>query len=185
MKEKGIPDIGHWSDRHPGWWEKYIHKDNILRVPVPSFTFSARSLLDNHVFTVTRTYMTTDTEVKISISDMQREIGTKNFKHRRFIENNPNIWAAPFTHYFYFAVPAEIEDKATKVLNERYPYAGLLVFTDGDIDIYNPTNITMVKRSKRFKRKPVDMKELLELGYQSTNTAIKYARWLINGVNNS
>lgn len=131
------------------------------------------------VFTVTRTYMTTDTEVKVSISDMQREARTKYYKHRRFIENNPERWAQPFTHYFYFAVPIDLQDKALDVIKGRYPYAGLLVFTDGEIDIYKPLNIKMVKRSSRFKRDAVGLKELMELGYQATNTALRYGNRLM------
>lgn len=52
MEEKGISDIGHWSLTTPNWWEKNIYPRNILRLPVPSFTFSARSLEDNKVFDV-------------------------------------------------------------------------------------------------------------------------------------
>jgi hypothetical protein len=131
---------------------------------------------DADVFTITRTYMTTDTEVKTSIADMRREIKTKRFKHQRFKDNKSLYGLRPTSHYFYFAVPIDLQTQSLSVINERYPYAGLLVFTDGEIDVYNPHNITMVKRSQRFKHGILDVKELLELGYQSTNTAIRYIK---------
>ena len=51
VTEKGIKNIGHWSITYRGWWEKNIYTENVLRVPVPSFTFSEQSLTANGVLT--------------------------------------------------------------------------------------------------------------------------------------
>jgi hypothetical protein len=134
---------------------------------------------NSDVFTVSRTLLTTDTEIKISISDMQREIGTKRYKHENFKLNLPDFWRKPSTHYFYFAVPSDIRSKAEEIIKERYPYAGLLVYTDGDINIYSPQNIVMVKHSYRFQHGKVDVKELLEIGFQTTSTTLRYAKHLL------
>jgi hypothetical protein len=135
---------------------------------------------NSDVFTVSRTLFTTDTEVKVSISDMQREIDTKRYKHENFKNNIPDVWRKPSTHYFYFAVPLEMQDKALSIINERYSYAGLLVFIDGEIDVYNPHNIIMVKHSYRFNHGKVDIKELLQIGYQTTNTTLRFAQKILN-----
>lgn len=126
------------------------------------------------VFTISRSLMTTETEVKISITDMQREVCTKYSKHRNFRENRQEWWKSPTTHYFYFATPEQLQEKAMLVISERYPYAGLLVYSHGGIDLYNPQNITLVKKSKRFNRTKVSLKELMEIASISTNTAMKY-----------
>lgn len=127
------------------------------------------------VLTISRAYKITETEVKVSINDMSCELRTKYYKHRRYLENNPETWASPMTHYFYFAVPIDLQDKALKIIGERYPYAGLLIYKDGQLDIYKPQNIEMVKKSKRFRRASPNIKELMEIGYISTNTILRYA----------
>jgi len=127
---------------------------------------------DADVLSITRAYMLTETEVKVSIADMQREIKTKRYKHSRMFGEYASLY--PMAHYFYFAVPEEIQEKALVVINERYPYAGLLVYVDGEIDVYSPRNIKNVRLAKRLKRKPLGQKELFEIAYGVSNTAMRY-----------
>ncbi len=125
------------------------------------------------VLSVTRSFMLTESEIKISIADMQREIKSKHYKHLRMNGFIPSLY--PEAHYFYFVVPVELQEKALAVCDEHYPNVGLLVFHTGLLDIYNPKNITCLRNSKRFKRKKVEAKELLEIAYGVSNTAIRYA----------
>jgi len=124
------------------------------------------------VLTITRSRMLTETEVKTNIADMQREINTKRYKHLRMSRQLPSLY--PRAHYFYFAVPKDLVEKALRVINERYPYAGLLQFTDGTFSVYEPQNITVIKSAKRFNRPKVEMKEFQEIAYGISNTALRY-----------
>ena len=132
---------------------------------------------DADVLTVNRSYMLTESEVKVSIADMQREVVTKRYKHLRMNGGIPSLY--PEAHYFYFVVPEELQDKALKICEERYPYAGLLIFGDEKLDIYKPKNITCIRNSQRFSREKVGVKELLQIGYGTSNTATRYInKWL-------
>lgn len=62
-----------------------------------------------------------ETEIKISIADLKRDI--KKRKHRFYADGKG--WHG--AQRFYFAVPLEISDKAKEVVEEMYPYAGLIV----------------------------------------------------------
>lgn len=133
---------------------------------------------DADVLSVTRAGMITETEVKVSISDMQREIKTKRYKHSRMMGKFASLY--PMAHYFYFAVPKELEESATRVIDERYPYAGLLLYSTGNISVYSSGNIQMVKSAKRLKRKPLGQKELFEIAYGVSNTALRYIEAVTN-----
>jgi hypothetical protein len=130
------------------------------------------------VLTVNRSFMLTESEVKLSIQDMQREITTKRYKHLRMNGGIPSLY--PEAHYFYFVLPEELCEKGLAVCDERYPYAGLLAFQDGDIDIYAPRNIRPIRLSRRFQRRKVEGKELLEIGYGISNTVTRYINKYLN-----
>jgi len=130
------------------------------------------------VLTVTRAFMVTETEVKITMSDMRGEIKSKRAKHWYMRKGEASNYTK--AHYFYFAVPEELEKKALAAIEELYPYAGLLLFKDGEINIYYPANIRMVRRAKRFIRGKMSQKELMEIASISTNTALRYARRVID-----
>ena len=77
-------------------------------------------------------------EVKISAADMKQErLKSKHSNIRKALklslleEQKPSYWADPFIwdwlpNYFYFAIPKTLETKATKILDEFFPYAGLI-----------------------------------------------------------
>ncbi|GAJ17864.1 unnamed protein product, partial [marine sediment metagenome] len=67
-----------------------------------------------------------ETEVKVSTSDMKKEL--QKMKHRfaqkgLWGQDTYHLWA----NYFYFAVPESIKDRALAIINNYFPYAGLLV----------------------------------------------------------
>ncbi|MDO8635865.1 MAG: hypothetical protein Q7R34_06405, partial [Dehalococcoidia bacterium] len=59
--------------------------------------------------------MVIETEVKVSIGDLKRDI--EKTKHRSFLKGSSR-----FCHYFYFAVPKAIAEEAKEVCNRIYPY---------------------------------------------------------------
>ena len=136
--------------------------------------FGAIECWNNDVITVSRSLMITDTEIKTSISDMQRELKTKQFKHRRFIQSSLTFGLMPKTHYFYFAVPENLLEKARIVCQERYPYAGLLVFKRESASIYSP-EMECAKRAKRFNRPKATLDEVRRIAYIASNNIIKYS----------
>lgn len=127
---------------------------------------------NSDVLTVTRSFMVTDSEIKVSIADMQREVKTKHYKHLRMNGYIPSLY--PKAHYFFFVVPEELQVKAEMVCDERYPNVGLLAYHHGDIDIYHPNNIALIRNSRRFRRAKVGDRELLEIAYGASNTAMRY-----------
>lgn len=98
---------------------------------------------DQDVLVVTKSRSLVICEVKVSISDLRAD-GSKEFHFRAAnlfgIKKEPKNYKearaqarAMWVHnirvpnQFYFAVPVEIAEKALAVIEERYPYAGLLV----------------------------------------------------------
>lgn len=132
------------------------------------------------VLTITKSLMITETEVKVSIGDMRREVKTKFCKHSRMMAfGEQHRLLMPSANYFYFAVPEELKEKALNVCQERYPYAGLLIYKNGVGDFYSPSLIvSVVKTAKRFKRPKPGMEEILRIGYAASNTAIRYGNKL-------
>lgn len=97
-----------------------------------------------------------DTEVKVSIADMKKEVSKR--KHRfaqkgLWGQDTYHLWA----NYFYFAVPESIKDKALAIIKTYFPYAGLLVVKDYQQYLkdnerpYTSPPIAEVKRPRRFK----------------------------------
>ena len=97
-----------------------------------------------------------DTEVKVSTADMKRELS--KIKHRfaqkgLWGKDNYHLWA----NYFYFAVPETIQDKALAIIQNYFPYAGLLIVKDCQQYLenhkrpYTKLPIVEVKRPQRFQ----------------------------------
>jgi len=140
---------------------------------------------DADVKTMTRAKMLTETEVKVSITDIQREVSTKHYKHRQMrLDNLPSgqYYSAIghcSVHYFYFLVPLRLKDKALEICKERYPYAGLLVL-DGEVkDLYYDRCIKSIKLAKRLKRDRATETEIIHLGRGAVNTALRYGNKIL------
>ena len=65
-------------------------------------------------------------EVKVSITDLKRDV--KKDKHLRFRNRHNGITTdrRMMTYLFYFAVPQEIANKVKPVVDELFPYAGII-----------------------------------------------------------
>jgi hypothetical protein len=91
--------------------------------------------LSEDVIVITRGRKLYIIEIKVSISDLRRDIDKSKHAAIRdrvglplFDYQKSRYGLVP--NAFYFAVPFDIEDKAEKVIEELYPYAGLLVSSD-------------------------------------------------------
>jgi len=84
--------------------------------------------------------MVIETEVKATIQDLRRDKRKPKHWHMEREVEMPKASPGPqrvfggYTrvHYFYFVVPVEIEDRALAVIEELFPYAGLLSVGSGD-----------------------------------------------------
>lgn len=119
---------------------------------------------DADVLSVTQDGMVIETEIKVSLSDLKKD-GSKS-KHlamqREFDffhgqeSNHPYIPGAPRRHYFYFAIPQELKEKAEIIIAHSYPYAGLLVVKpiDPEVDPCYYPPVYSVRKARQFKSKP-------------------------------
>ncbi len=113
-------------------------------------------------------------EVKISISDLRAE-ENKQKKHERFLaaEYYSNRFNRLLPNDFSFAVPVEISAKAKEIIEEEFPYAGLL-----EVGV-NCTNwgVMVLKKPQRLHTKRLTARNL---GYivrgQSASLACAYRR---------
>lgn len=138
------------------------------------------------ILTLSRSLMIAESEVKVSIADMRREIKTKRSKHWHMADKAVAALRAyptsinyhAMVNYFYFVVPERLKDKALTVVRELYPYAGLLVCRDNIENIYGyigqPANVYSVKPAKRLQRPKPDIREITRIAYAASNTAIRY-----------
>ncbi len=138
-----------------------------LHYPVGAMEFH-----DADVMVIARSLAMVETEVKLTIADMRSELKSKWHKHWRMAENVRYLGLHPAANYFFFAVPEALKDRALAVIDELYPYAGLLIRTDaGDIE--------RVKQSRRFSKPKPELKQLMEIGYAATQTILKYGYLLV------
>lgn len=131
---------------------------------------------DADVLAVTSAGMRIETEVKISLTDLKRDgAKTKHFAMQRelgLVQDQPSKYpfmrAATRSHYFYFAVPEKLKEKAEVIIAEKYPYAGLLVIKPIDPEVnpsYHPP-VYSAKKARQFRSKP-------KLTYDQTMDIVK------------
>lgn len=143
---------------------------------------------DSDVIAVTKDDMVIDTEVKVTIQDLKRE--KKKTKHYAMAREKdlilghesmrPYIPASTRCNYFYFAVPDGLEEKAIQVINEMFPYAGLLVvrpndFYQWDNGHYIVPPVYSVRKSLRFNRSRLTERDKNSLIKSMGTTACKMA----------
>lgn len=119
---------------------------------------------DADVISVTPAGMVIETEVKVSLSDLKREVNKSKHLAMQsefaFSEghelDHPYIRSAPRRHYFYFAVPQALKEKAKVIIAQEYPYAGLLVVKPIDPEVNTCYSIPVysVRTARQFKSKP-------------------------------
>lgn len=120
---------------------------------------------------VTKSRMLYEIEVKVSLSDLKSDI--KKRKHQ-FFTNAPEYLPV---HKFFFAVPNEIDSQALVIVEERFPYAGLLAvskfpFNSAALDF----GVRVIKSPKQLNSKPLSMKGIVFLVREQSGTVCRLAR---------
>jgi len=127
------------------------------------------------VLAVTKGGMVIETEVKVTLQDLKRD--KKKPKHSVMAapdDKHGAIWPysgvtrLPRCHYFYFAVPSEMETRALQILGQMYPYAGLLVVRPNDFyqwDNYHHivSPVSVVRKAHRFTKPKLSEDETMDI----------------------
>lgn len=100
-----------------------------------------------------------EVEIKHSISDLRADFRNKAHKHFLYKEANPDDgtgWSGSIPNFFYFLTPAELKDKALEIINDKAPYAGLLIRS---MPAYNrfaagKDNMRVVKVPQKLHKEP-------------------------------
>lgn len=134
---------------------------------------------DQDLLIVTKDRKLVICEVKVSISDLRAD-GSKEvhfrIAHMEGVKKEPKNYKealaqakAHWTHdirtpnQFYFAVPQELVDKALVVLDERYPYAGLVsVHHFPDRQMWGH-NVVIVRQAKMLHKGKCDIQTVSAL----------------------
>lgn len=105
---------------------------------------------DSDVLTVTEDGIVIETEVKVSIRDLKRD--STKLKHWG-MERDTDFTRA---HYFFFAVPEDLKEKAMAVIVEKFGYAGLLVVKPIESGVNPRYNVPVyvAKEAHQFVFKP-------------------------------
>jgi len=140
------------------------------------------------VLAVTKHGMVIETEVKTTIQDLKRDKHKpKHYAMERDTAlplgdpaKEPYIYSAVRTHYFYFAVPQEMEARALQIVEELYPYAGLLVVRPNDFyqwDNYHHivAPVSAVRKAHRFTKPRLTETETMDIVKGLSVTACRMA----------
>lgn len=128
---------------------------------------------DADVLTVNPSGRVIETEVKISVRELKRD--RRKPKHLLMSENDASVLA----HYFYFAVPAEIQNAAESIIKERFPYAGLLAVRHdegyGERGLISPP-VDVLRNAQQFNNKPpLTPEHILDIARGLSATACRLA----------
>ncbi|MBA7464989.1 hypothetical protein ES707_00150 [subsurface metagenome] len=107
-----------------------------------------------------------ETEVKVTLADLQRD--AKKSKHWAFRNNLPTRCIA---RYFYFAVPRDIANKASLICADLYPYAGVLG-TNGT-DEYG---VVIYRQAKFLPGKRLTYPQVLRIIFNQSGTVCRLAK---------
>ena len=112
------------------------------------------------VLAVTKDGVVIETEVKVALRDLKRD-GAK-LKHWDMKRDTPFTRA----HYFFFAVPEDLKEKAQEVIAEKFGYAGLLVVKPIEPGVSPRYNVPVyvAKEAHQFGLKPkLTQKEMMDV----------------------
>lgn len=141
---------------------------------------------ESDVISVTRNAMAIETEVKTSVRDLKRDRQKpKHLTMERdmdFTRGKPAEFPyirAVRVHYFYFAVPAQIKEKALPAVEELYPYAGLLAVQPADNyswDRWVSPAVSAVRKAHRFNKPKLTPEQVMDIarGMSTTTCRLGY-----------
>ena len=120
------------------------------------------------VLAVTEGGLVIETEVKVSLRDLKRD-GAKS-KHWAMHRDTPFTRA----HYFFFAVPEDLKEKAKELIVDQFGYAGLLVVKPIDPS-ENPrysVPVYVAKEAQQFALKPKLTQEQMMVVVKGMSTSL-------------
>ena len=131
--------------------------------------YMARARAD--VLIITKSRYLIEVEVKLTMSDLRKD--QYKPKHRQFKSPLPDqlVPQRNPTHWFYFAVPKEIANKAVEVCEKIYPYAGV-IGTDG----VSQYDVVFYRKAKSFKGNMLTFPQILRMCREQSGTLCSLAR---------
>jgi len=120
------------------------------------------------VMAVSKNGFLIETEVKVSIADLRREITKQKYRVTWGLDGLSPRYQFPAKYsaakFFYFAVPSAIVERAKPVLRELYPGAGLL-----EVEDLNPAQYKSVIRWLPVAIRPRAMPSARRLSVEATH----------------
>jgi len=102
------------------------------------------------VLAMTERRLIIETEIKLNIGDLRRD--RHKVKHRRLATNDKQL---PI-HYFYFAVPWDIANRACLLCGNLYPYAGVLgVKGQNNVEVYRKARLRLVPKASLHRMRNI------------------------------
>lgn len=99
-----------------------------------------------------------EVEVKVSASDMRAEFANKVAKHDKYKTSmeRKEPWGSYVPNYWYLFVDEPLRVRAQELLEEKAPYAGLLVRHHPAVQTFGAGgfNVTIERKPKRIHNKP-------------------------------
>lgn len=146
------------------YW-RYVRQCPVIALEVNSNLSSYSGEETADVLAVDKNRYLIETEVKLNLADMRRDIKKK--KHRDFGEGRPRCVA----RYFYFAVPKGMANDATLMCDDFYPYAGVLA-TDG----LSEWNVEIYRKPRPLAGKRLTYSRALRLIFSQSGTVCRLAK---------
>ena len=145
------------------YW-RYVRQYPVVALETdPNLHAFAGELAD--VIAVSKDRYLVETEVKINLADLRRDV--KKLKHKDYSGGRGNYIA----RYFYFAVPRDIANDAKVICEELYPYAGILG-TNG----LSEYDVVVYRNPKLLAGKRLTFPQVLRLVYSQSGTVCRLSR---------
>ena len=113
------------------------------------------------VLVLTKSLLLIECEIKRTLQDLKHDSVKR--KHYRMVSNETDKGYGYSKHKFYFAVPERIKDKSLTVVEESYPYAGLLVVPVDCNYLYPGAHVYEFRKPKLFDNPKPDEKKLYQI----------------------
>lgn len=126
------------------------------------------------VLAVTKDRWLIETEIKVTLADLKSDI--KKEKHKWFINGRSRLNK---THHFYFATPKDIANEAKLIINDLYPYAGLLA-----CEMYKSTNQIRIadiyRNPKPLSTQKLDIETIIKMVKAQSATICRLSKDLVD-----
>lgn len=113
-----------------------------------------------------------ETEIKISLSDLYNDI----HKHKHYNYQKGIVTRYPWKfdpHYFYFAVPVELANKACLICDSKYTYAGVIGVPDN-----GKPDVVVYRKARKLNGIKLTQSQINEIMKQQSGTLCRLAMLL-------